>query len=107
MVEQFSSVGGYAGEAEEGGVVRVRLPRGKEVVGMIEELLGASRFRVKCNDGRIRLCRIPGKFRKRIRLRVGDVVLVEPWTVESEDKGDVVWIYNKTHAAWLRKKGTI
>lgn len=107
MVEQFERVGRAPGGGGEEGVIRVRLPRGNQALGIIEELLGASRFRVKCTDGFTRLCRIPGKFRKRIRLRVGDAVLIEPWSVESDEKGDVVWIYNKTHAAWLRKKGMV
>lgn len=106
MVQQFQKVGARP-QGEEGGVVRVRLPRGKQVLGVIEELLGASRFKVSCKDGKIRLCRIPGKFRKRIRLQVGDVILVEPWAIESDEKGDVVWIYNKTHAAWLRNRGMV
>ncbi len=87
--------------------VRVRIPKGREVFGEVEELLGASRFRIKCADGKTRLCRIPGKFRKRIRISVGDVVIVKPWEVESDSKGDVEWIYNKTQAAWLRKKGFV
>jgi len=88
-------------------VTRVRLPRGNEVLGVIDELLGASRFRISCKDGKTRLCRIPGKFRKRIRVRVGDIAIIKPWDIEPEEKGDVVWIYNKTHAAWLRNKGHI
>ncbi|MFH1294643.1 MAG: translation initiation factor eIF-1A [Candidatus Aenigmatarchaeota archaeon] len=106
MVQQFQKVGTVPQDAAEG-VVRARMPRGKEVVGVIEELLGASRFRVKCSDKNIRICRIPGKFRKRIKLQIGDLVLIEPWAVEPVTKGDVVWIYNKTHAAWLRKKEMI
>ena len=87
--------------------IRVRTPRGREILGTIEELLGASRFNVKCTDGKRRLCRIPGKFRKRINVRIGDVVLVTPWDVEPETKGDVEWIYNRTQAEWLRSRGFI
>ncbi|RLJ07305.1 MAG: translation initiation factor eIF-1A [Candidatus Aenigmatarchaeota archaeon] len=87
--------------------IRVRLPEGKQVLGIVEELLGASRFRVSCKDGHTRICRIPGKFRKRANISVGDIVLVEPWDVESEEKGDILWIYTKTHANWLRQKGYI
>ncbi len=88
-------------------VTRVRLPRRDEVLGVIEEILGASRFRIACKDDKNRLCRIPGKFRKRIKVRVGDIVIVKPWDIEPDEKGDVVWIYNKTHAEWLRNKGHI
>lgn len=86
--------------------IRVRLPRGEEVIAQIEETLGASRFKVKTKDGRSMLCRIPGRFRKRIKIRVGDLVLAKPWSIEPE-KGDIVWIYNRTHAGWLRRRGYI
>jgi len=86
-------------------VVRVRLPRRGEILGEIESLSGASRFIVSCKDGRKRMCRIPGKFRKRITIRVADLVLVEPWSVEGDEKGDIVWIYTRTQASWIRKKG--
>ncbi len=92
---------------QQGGVQRVRMPRGKEMLGMIEEILGASRFRIACKDGKTRMCRIPGKFRKRIKVRPGDIVIIEPWDIEPEAKGDVVWVYNKTHSAWIKKKGLI
>lgn len=88
-------------------VQRVRMPRGREQLGIIEEILGASRFRISCKDGKERMCRIPGKFRRRIRVSVGDVVIIEPWDIEPEAKADVVWIYNRTHAAWIKKKGFI
>jgi translation initiation factor 1A len=91
----------------EGEIIRVRLPEGKQMLGTIEELLGASRFKVMCKDGKLRMCRIPGKFRKRVNVRIGDIVIVVPWDVESDEKGDIIWIYNKTHAAWLREKGHI
>ncbi len=86
-------------------LIRVKLPRGKQMLGEIEQILGGSRFKVSCKDGNERLCRIPGKFRKRITVRVGDIVIVEPWEVEGNEKGDVVWIYNRTQMAWLRKRG--
>lgn len=87
-------------------VVRVRLPRRGEVFGEIESLSGASRFVVSCKDRKTRTCRIPGRFRKRITIRVGDIVLVSPWDVEDE-KGDIVWIYTRTQANWLQKKGYV
>ncbi len=88
-------------------VIRVRTPKNNEVLGEISEILGASRFRVGCTDGNERICRIPGKFRKRINLRVGDIVLVKPWEIESNEKGDIIWIYTKTQAMWLKRKGFI
>lgn len=86
------------------GPIRVRMPRGNEIIGSIEEILGASRFRINCLDGKTRMCRIPGKFRKRINVRPGDWLIVKPWSIEPE-KGDVVWIYTRTQANWLRRQG--
>lgn len=88
----------------EEAIIKVRTPRRGELIGEIESLLGASRFYVLCSDRVKRTCRIPGRFRKRIKIRVGDIVLIEPWSVEPE-KGDVVWIYTRTQAGWLRKNG--
>ena len=87
------------------GPIRVRMPRGDEVIGCIEGILGASRFRVDCLDGKTRICRIPGKFRKRIKVRPGDWLIVKPWSIEPESRGDVIWIYTRTQANWLHKRG--
>jgi len=86
-------------------VVRVKLPRNGELLGTILEILGGSRLRVDCKDGKVRICRIPGKFRRRLRLRVGDRVIIKPWEVQGDEKGDMVWIYNRTQAGWLVKNG--
>lgn len=86
-------------------VVRVRLPRNSEQLGTIVEILGGSRLKVDCRDGHLRICRIPGKFRRRLHLRVGDKVIVKPWEVQGDERGDIAWIYNKTQAAWLVKNG--
>jgi translation initiation factor 1A len=82
---------------------RVRIPRKGEVLGIVESMLGASRLRVRCQDGVLRICRIPGKMRKRIWMRIGDTVLVEPWEIQ-KGSGDVIWKYTATEAGWLRRK---
>ena len=94
---------GKAGEQEE--FFRVRTPRGKEVIGILDQRLGASRTRVKCLDGKTRICRIPGRLKRRLWVREGDVVLVEPWQFEGDIKGDIVFKYRKTHVDWLKRKG--
>ena len=40
-------------EGEE--IVRVRIPRNKEVLGILEQRLGGSRMRVRCLDGKTRI----------------------------------------------------
>lgn len=84
--------------------VRVRLPRGKEILGILEQRLGGSRMMIKCLDGKQRNCRVPGRLKKKLWLREGDVVLVEPWEFDN-DKGDVIFKYNPTQVQWLKRKG--
>jgi len=91
----------------EGVVQRVRLPRGKEVLGVLEQRLGASRMTVKCFDGKTRTCRVPGRFKRKLWLREGDIVLVEPWEHQADERGDVIFKYNPTAADWLKRKGFI
>lgn len=84
--------------------IRVRMPYGKELLGIITANLGASRFRVDCIDGKSRICRIPGRFRKRLKIFPGIAVLIKPWDIDNE-KGDIQWIYNKTQESWLKRRG--
>jgi translation initiation factor 1A len=94
-------------ENPEQEIQRVRLPRGKEVLGMLEQRVGASRMLVKCFDGKTRNCRVPGRLKRRLWLREGDIVLVEPWEHQNEDKGDVIFKYTPNAVEWLKRKGLI
>jgi len=86
--------------------VRVRVPNEKkgEVLGFVENMLGANRIRVRCMDGVVRIGRIPGKMKKRTWIREGDVVIVVPWSFQDE-KADVKWRYWGQHIGWLRDRG--
>lgn len=86
-------------------VIRVRTPRGKEVLGVVNTMLGASRFNVGCQDGNVRICRVSGKFRRRVWITLSDVVLIKPWEVQSNERGDIIWKYSRSQAEWLRKNG--
>ncbi len=83
---------------------RVRLPKNGEVIGVVEELLGYARMKVRCMDGVERICRVPGKYLRRIWVKSGDVVIVKPWEIEKE-KGDIIYKYKKTDVSWLISKG--
>ena len=85
--------------------VRVRTPRGEEVLGTVTEALGGSRFRVDCTDGKERMCRVPGRSKRRMYVRIGDVILVKPWSIQGDEKGDIVWRYRPAQVSWLTKKG--
>jgi translation initiation factor 1A len=84
----------------------LHMPDDDEVFAVVEEMLGANRVRVRCMDGTERTARIPGKMQKRIWIREGDVVLVEPWDWQDE-KADITWRYEKGDADQLREEGHI
>ena len=86
-------------------IERLRMPRTGEILGIVEQMFGFDRLRVRCADGHVRTCRIRGKIRKRLWVRESDVVLVQPWLVQSEERGDVVHRYTHTQVEWLRKRG--
>jgi len=85
---------------------RIRIPKRGEIFGIVESTLGASRLRIRCQDGELRICRIPGKLRKRVWMRIGDVVLVKPWEIQ-EKNGDVTWRYTAAEAGWLKRKNIL
>ncbi len=88
-------------------IVRVRMPRGKEMLGTVVEMLGASRFRVDCSDGKERICRVPGKFKRRVWVKIGNVVLLTPWDVQSDERGDIIWRYTPSQVNWLMRRGLL
>ncbi|MEM3411712.1 MAG: translation initiation factor eIF-1A [archaeon] len=90
---------------ENQGQLRVRLPRKNEVFGIVYTIYGAKHFEVRCSDGKIRFCRIPKSLAKNVRVREQDLVLVEPWPIEGDKKGDIVWKYTKVESEWLKEKG--
>jgi len=92
---------------EEMEIARIRTPRQGEVLGIIEMMLGADKVRAKCDDGNTRICRIPGRLRKRIWVKPGDLILVEPWKVQANERGDIIFRYTSTQANWLKRRGFI
>jgi translation initiation factor 1A len=87
---------------------RVRLPRTKkgEIFAIAEQLLGASRIKVMCEDGVSRMGRIPGKIKKRMWIREGDLLIVKPWNFQN-DKADIIFRYTKTESSYMSRKGLI
>lgn len=82
----------------------MRIPRGKEILGIVDNMLGANRLSVRCLDGKTRLARIPGKMKKRIWIRRGDIIIIVPWDFQ-DDKADVIWRYTSPQADWLERRG--
>lgn len=91
---------------QDEGLIRVRIPQSKEVLGIVRQRLGGSRMRVLCLDGKERICRIPGRLRRELWVREKDVVIVEPWELGGAGKGDIIYKYrNKAEVDFLKKKG--
>ena len=88
-------------------VTRARVPRNKEVIGMVEQRVGANRMIVKGFDGKERNCRIPGSLRRNLWIRPGDIVIVEPWEFEGDKKGDIIFKYTPAAIEWLKRNGII
>ena len=89
---------------EEEVVTRVKLTRGEETIGIIEQRLGGNKMLVACLDGKTRNCRVPGRLKRQLWLRPGDVVIIEPWELDKE-KGDVIFKYRPNQVEWLKSKG--
>ncbi|MBI4144588.1 translation initiation factor eIF-1A [Candidatus Woesearchaeota archaeon] len=88
-------------------VRRTPMPREGQVLGVCEQRLGGSHLRVRCLDGKTRICRIPGRLKRSLWVRDGDVLLIEPWELGGDAKGDVVFKYRPHQAEVLRKRGLL
>ncbi len=91
-------------ETNEPIIQRAPLPRGEEIIGVIEQRHGGNKMKVNCRDGKDRVCRVPGRLKRALWLRPGDVVIVEPWELD-KDKGDVILKYKPAQINWLKQNG--
>ncbi len=85
---------------------RVKMPGKGEVIGIVSQRLGGNRMEVQCSDGKVRNCRVPGRFKRSMWLREKDIVLVKPWEHDNT-KGDIVYRYNSSSVNQLRKRGLL
>lgn len=86
-------------------IKRILLPKSGETLGILEQRLGGSRNRVRCLDGKTRICRIPGRLKRKLWCREGDLLLVQPWEFGGDAKGDVIFKYKHTQVDHLKKNG--
>ena len=90
---------------EEEIVTRVPTPKGKQSLGIVEQRVGGSRMLFRCFDGKVRNCRIPGRLKRELWIRPGDIVIVEPWEFESDSRGDIIFKYRPAQIDWLKSHG--
>ncbi len=93
---------------DEEEVVRVPYPRRNEgqMFAIADKMLGGGRVRVVCEDGESRMGRIPGKLKKRMWIREGDLLIVNPWDFQDE-KSDVEYRYTRTQVKYLKRRNQI
>lgn len=94
-------------EIEQMEIRRIVMPKGREVFGILEQRLGGSRNKVRCFDGKTRICRIPGRLKRRLWVRDGDLLLVEPLEHSGDEKGDIIYKYKPSQVAHLRRIGAL
>lgn len=89
-------------------VKRLRVPntQGLEMFGKVIQLMGVNNIQIICEDGKERICRIPGKMFKHIWLKPGDLVIIKLWDFQPT-KGDVVWRYIGFQITQLEKRGLL
>ena len=91
----------------EEAVMELKLPAQDEHIGRVIKVAGTTKFMVKCDDEKERLCTIPGRLRRRFWIKTNDVVIVKPWIVQSDERGDIVWRYSVLDISRLREKGAL
>ena len=96
----------------EGGpdeMTRMPMPKDykREMFAIADQLLGASKIKVMCADGKSRIGRIPGKMKKRMWIREGDLLIIRPWEFQEDDKADILFRYTRTQATNLARRHII
>ena len=90
------------GQPQQKTPTKIRTAVEGEVYGVVLQMLGNSRMRVYCFDGKVRMGRIRGKLVKRMWIREEDIVILSPWEFEDEVGsskfiGIITDVYVSTH----------
>lgn len=91
----------------EGELREMVMPGEGQQFGIVTQMLGYDRLMVKCVDGHERVCRIRGKMKRRVWIKVSDIVLVAPWDFQFDSRGDILWRYTESQANVLRSQGRL
>jgi translation initiation factor 1A len=90
-------------------MTRIPMPKDykREMFAIADQLLGASKIKVMCADGKSRIGRIPGKLKKRMWIREGDLLIIRPWEFQEDEKADILFRYTRTQATNLARRRII
>lgn len=93
---------------QPGEYIRIRLPKQQEgeIFAIADQIMGASHIKVMCADGKSRTGRIPGKMKRRMWIKPGDLLIVIPWNMDDE-KADIKWRYTGVESVNLSRRGLI
>ena len=86
---------------------KVKLPSKDEQFAVVREMSGGSRLRALCEDGKTRMVRIGGRFKKRMWVRERDLILIKPWPIQADSKADLVHRYLPTERKWILSRDII
>jgi len=91
-------------DVDEPKISKAPLPRGREIIGIIEQRYGGNKMKVNCLDGKERVGRVPGRLKRYLWLRPDDIIIIEPWELDDK-KGDILLKYKPNQVNWLKKNG--
>ncbi|MFB6086984.1 MAG: translation initiation factor eIF-1A [Haloarculaceae archaeon] len=92
--------------SEDTGRRNLRMPNDDELFAVVTQHNGGNHVQLRCEDGKERMGRIPGRMKYRTWIEEDDIVLVEPWSFQDE-KANVEWRYDQQDADQLRAEGHI
>ena len=92
---------------EDGQIKRAKLPTKNEMFAVVREMHGGSRMSALCEDGLTRMIRIGGKFKRRMWVRVNDLILIKPWPIQEKEKADLVYRYLPAERNWIIRRKII
>ena len=79
----------------------------EELMAVVMEMSGGSRLKAMCSDGKRRMVRIRGKLKKKMWVRPYDYIIIKKWTVQADQKADLIYRYTKSEVNFLQRKGLI
>mgnify|MGYP003113861468 FL=1 len=88
-------------------IKKVKLPHKDEQFAVVIEMSGGSRLKAMCEDGKTRMVRIGGRFKKRMWVRMNDLILIKPWPIQADIKADLVYRYLPTQRNWILNRDII
>ncbi len=93
-------------KSKESGSKELLVPAEGEVICVVIDIIGANYVKTLCMDGVERVCRIPGKLRKKVWINVKDAVLVGIWEFQN-DRGDILYRYERDERKKLIELGLL